>query len=225
MRYDQQGCYSPHVFYVQRGGAVSPRAFAGYLAGELAQLARRFPRRPLDVEESAAVAGWRQALEWRGGSRAGEQGQFAATVANEGADRLAGTATLELDGGVLRTWEVALEPEENLTLLAEWTTEPGRHAVTILLELEQEELELANNQLALNLTISGTKLGGPPLLALAAIALGVGMVAVTAFFYWKRPPGKRPGGGVPLSPAVDTTVAEESVEAIVVEDDAWRRQD
>jgi Acyl-CoA reductase (LuxC) len=71
MRYDQQGCYSPHVFYVQRGGAVSPRAFAGYLAGELAQLARRFPRRPLDVEESAAVAGWRQALEWRGLSSPG----------------------------------------------------------------------------------------------------------------------------------------------------------
>ncbi|WP_404821597.1 acyl-CoA reductase [Paracidovorax oryzae] len=71
MRYDQQGCYSPHVFYVQRGGAVSPRAFAGYLAGELAQLHRRFPRRALDVEESAAVADWRQALEWRGLSAAG----------------------------------------------------------------------------------------------------------------------------------------------------------
>jgi len=25
MRYDQQGCYSPHVFYVQRGGRMSPR--------------------------------------------------------------------------------------------------------------------------------------------------------------------------------------------------------
>lgn len=65
MRYDQQGCYSPHVFYVERGGPVSPRAFAGYLAGELANLQRRFPRRPLDVEESAAVAKWQQAVEWK----------------------------------------------------------------------------------------------------------------------------------------------------------------
>ena len=24
MRYDQQGCYSPHVFYVERGGKVAP---------------------------------------------------------------------------------------------------------------------------------------------------------------------------------------------------------
>lgn len=64
MRYDQQGCYSPHVFYVQRGGPVSPRDFAGYLAGELSNLQRRFPRRALDLEESAAVAKWRQAIEW-----------------------------------------------------------------------------------------------------------------------------------------------------------------
>ncbi|KRC12847.1 acyl-CoA reductase [Acidovorax sp. Root217] len=65
MRYDQQGCYSPHVFYVQRGGAVSPRAFAGYLAGELANLQRRFPRRPLEVEDSSAVAKWQQGVEWK----------------------------------------------------------------------------------------------------------------------------------------------------------------
>ncbi|EJO28538.1 acyl-CoA reductase [Achromobacter marplatensis] len=64
MRYDQQGCYSPHVFYVQRGGPVSPRDFAGYLAGELSNLQRRFPRRALDLEESAAVAKWRQSIEW-----------------------------------------------------------------------------------------------------------------------------------------------------------------
>ncbi len=64
MRYDQQGCYSPHVFYVQRGGPVSPRDFAGYLAAELSNLQRRFPRRALDLEESAAVAKWRQAIEW-----------------------------------------------------------------------------------------------------------------------------------------------------------------
>lgn len=64
MRYDQQGCYSPHVFYVQRRAPVSPRAFASYLAGELATLQQRFPRRALELEESAAVAKWRQSIEW-----------------------------------------------------------------------------------------------------------------------------------------------------------------
>lgn len=88
-RYDQQGCYSPHVFYVQRGGAVSPRAFAGHLAGELANLQRRFARRPLDVQESAAVAKWQQAVEWKALS----------SPAGGGADELIGTP--------LSAWSVA----------------------------------------------------------------------------------------------------------------------
>src|SRR4029079_8727980 len=65
MRYDQKGCYSPHVFYVERGGEVSPRAFAQYLANELANLQHRFPRRALALEDAAAVAGWRQAGDLR----------------------------------------------------------------------------------------------------------------------------------------------------------------
>ncbi len=66
MRYDQQGCYSPHVFYVQRGAPVTPRAFADYLAAELANLQRRFARRELDLEEGAALARWQQNMEWGG---------------------------------------------------------------------------------------------------------------------------------------------------------------
>jgi hypothetical protein len=62
-RYEQQGCYSPHVFYVERGGKVSPREFAQYLAGELASLQRRFPRRVLALEDAVGIAGWRQACE------------------------------------------------------------------------------------------------------------------------------------------------------------------
>lgn len=72
MRYDQHGCYSPHVFYVERGGQVSPREFAHYVASELANLQHRFPRRALALEEVAAVAGWRQAGELQSLSNAGD---------------------------------------------------------------------------------------------------------------------------------------------------------
>ena len=65
MRYDQQGCYSPHVFYVERGARVAPRAFADHLAAELANLQRRFARRALALEEGAALAKWQQGVEWR----------------------------------------------------------------------------------------------------------------------------------------------------------------
>jgi len=63
VRYEQQGCYSPHQFYVERGGKVAPREFAQYLAAELANLQQRFPRRALALEEAAALAGWRQSAE------------------------------------------------------------------------------------------------------------------------------------------------------------------
>ncbi len=63
VRYDQQGCYSPHVFFVERGGRIAPREFAQYVGGELANLQHRFPRRRLSLEEGASAAGWRQKLE------------------------------------------------------------------------------------------------------------------------------------------------------------------
>jgi hypothetical protein len=63
VRYEQQGCYSPHQFFVQRGAKVAPRDFAQYLAAELANLQQRFPRRALALEEAAGLAGWRQSHE------------------------------------------------------------------------------------------------------------------------------------------------------------------
>ena len=63
VRYEQQGCYSPHHFYVERGARVAPRDFALHLAAELANLQRRFPRRALALEDATAVFGWRQAAE------------------------------------------------------------------------------------------------------------------------------------------------------------------
>lgn len=63
VRYDQQGCYSPHLFYVQKGGHVSPREFARYIARELDNFEKRYPRRSLSMEESASLASWRQKEE------------------------------------------------------------------------------------------------------------------------------------------------------------------
>jgi len=62
-RYDQQGCYSPQLIFVERGGKVPPREFAGYLAHELAAFERKFPRRELTIEEAGGVAAWRHAEE------------------------------------------------------------------------------------------------------------------------------------------------------------------
>jgi hypothetical protein len=63
MRYDQQGCYSPHVFYVARGGKISPDEFSRYLAHELSALEKKYPRRALSLGEAADLAAWRGAEE------------------------------------------------------------------------------------------------------------------------------------------------------------------
>ena len=63
-RYDQGGCYSPHVFYVQRGGHVSPREWAERLAQALNHQHARHPRREPDPSEALALGSWRQQHEW-----------------------------------------------------------------------------------------------------------------------------------------------------------------
>ena len=63
VRYDQQGCYSPQIFFVEEGGAVSPEQFAQFLARELENFENKFPRRSLTIEEASSVASWRQSEE------------------------------------------------------------------------------------------------------------------------------------------------------------------
>jgi hypothetical protein len=63
VRYDQQGCYSPHVFFVEHGGRVSPRDFAQYLAHELDTFEKKYPRRTLSISEASDIAAWRHGEE------------------------------------------------------------------------------------------------------------------------------------------------------------------
>jgi hypothetical protein len=63
--FDQQGCLSPQALYVERGGEVTPSAFAELLAGALAELQARWPRRKLEPAEAAAIHQYRTAIEMR----------------------------------------------------------------------------------------------------------------------------------------------------------------
>ena len=66
VRHEQQGCYSPQAFYVERGGQVSPLEFAQRLAAGLQQLSAKFPRPQPGLAEAAQIAQWRSSLEWAG---------------------------------------------------------------------------------------------------------------------------------------------------------------
>ena len=64
-KYDQQGCLSPHLLYVERGAATSPCDFAELLGRALAGWEDAVPRGRLTLEESASAAGLRQRYELR----------------------------------------------------------------------------------------------------------------------------------------------------------------
>lgn len=65
MRYDQAGCYSPQMLFVERGGKVSPDEFAAYIAHELSALQRKHPRSARDLDEINSLAAWRNGEEMR----------------------------------------------------------------------------------------------------------------------------------------------------------------
>lgn len=62
--YDQQGCVSPHMAFVERGGPLSPEGFAQAAAGGLAALQTRMPRGQLSLDEAAALRSARDEAEF-----------------------------------------------------------------------------------------------------------------------------------------------------------------
>jgi hypothetical protein len=63
--WNQLGCLSPHVIYVQSGGVVSPEKFAEMLAEVLAERELSEPRGDLPVETAAVIASRRSLYELR----------------------------------------------------------------------------------------------------------------------------------------------------------------
>ena len=63
--FDQQGCVSAHLLYVERGGAVPPEAFAERLADAMAAFEGGMPRGKVSVEEAAAIQQARADVEFR----------------------------------------------------------------------------------------------------------------------------------------------------------------
>jgi hypothetical protein len=63
--WNQLGCLSPHVIYVQRGGDVTPRRFAELLADELERREATEPRGALPAESAASIASRRAIYEVR----------------------------------------------------------------------------------------------------------------------------------------------------------------
>jgi hypothetical protein len=60
----QRGCNSPHTVFVERGGTLTPGAFAALLGAELGRAARQMP--DITPQESFQILGWRAEYDMRG---------------------------------------------------------------------------------------------------------------------------------------------------------------
>ena len=61
--FDQRGCVSPHVLYVERGGDIDVKAWAGVLAEAMATLEKEIPGGRLTPEEASSLHQSRGAAE------------------------------------------------------------------------------------------------------------------------------------------------------------------
>ena len=65
MLFDQQGCLSPQLIYVEQGGPVSPTEFARHLSHALAHWEHIIPRGRVSQETSVAIRRVRDETEWQ----------------------------------------------------------------------------------------------------------------------------------------------------------------
>ena len=63
--YDQQGCLSPQLMYVEEGGPISPKEFAALLAKGLSHWHTELRRGPVSPEVSTAIRKVRDEAEWQ----------------------------------------------------------------------------------------------------------------------------------------------------------------
>ena len=78
--YDQQGCVSPHMAFVERGGALAPSAFAAAVGSALREYAASMPRRKLTATEALALRGARDEAEFTADALYASPGDLAWTV-------------------------------------------------------------------------------------------------------------------------------------------------
>lgn len=63
--YDQQGCLSPHLFYIETGGAVPPRDFARLLADAMETLSIKLPRGKISTGAASTLRQLKDLSEMR----------------------------------------------------------------------------------------------------------------------------------------------------------------
>ena len=189
--YDQQGCLSPHAYYVERRGAVSPVDFAAALGAALESFADRLPRREPTATEAAAI------------QMARAQARFNAAAAGDRATT----------GGASRGGVFASRGSTHWTVVCEngarFEPGPAHRSVRVHAIESPEEFERAIAPDARYVEALALEEAGPRRAVLAARFAAIGLPRIAAVGALQRPSPLSTHGGVRrLLPFVTWTTVE-----------------
>ena len=199
--YDQQGCLSPHIFYVERRGEVPPAKFAEALALALEARAQTLPRGAVAAAESARVQ------LYRAQARFEVAGLAAFGFRTEGSSAKETTSVLESPTGT--TWTVVLEDRARF--------EPGPELRTVRVSAVDGPEELARllGDSVHAIEALGLEARAPESARLSAYFAGLGIPRIAPIGQLQRPSPLGTHGGVRrLAPFVTWSTVEEPASRI-----------
>ncbi len=170
--YDQQGCLSPHVVYIEEGGDLSPRQAAERLADAMALYEGKAPRGPVGVEVAAALQSHRDRVEVRAVDTE-RAGVWAAAPTNA-------------------AWVVAFDSESR------FVRSPGHRFIHVKPVYDLEDLPAILAQSGERFQAVGLAVDAPRRAALTAAFLPLGASRICPVAKLQRPPVDWPRDGRPV---------------------------
>ena len=206
--YDQQGCLSPHAFYVERRGEVSPAKFAESLATALEARAHELPRGLIAAEDAARVQLFRAQARFEAAGTAGAAARGGADLdLPMGVPRMASAigATRVIESPRATTWTVVLEDG------ARFEPGPAHRTVRVHAIDGSDEFARALRASAHYVEAIGLAARGPERARLAAAFTSIGIPRVAPIGHLQRPSPLGTHGGVRrLLPFITWSTVEET---------------
>jgi hypothetical protein len=197
--YDQQGCLSPHAYYVERRGAVSPVDFAAALGAALDSFVGTLPRREPTATEAAAIQMARTQARFNAAVTGDRSGVAGSPAPSSAASR--GGGVFASRGGT--HWTVVCENG------ARFEPGPTHRSVRVHAIESPEEFERAIAPDARYVEALALEEAGSRRAVLAARFAAIGLPRITAVGALQRPSPLSTHGGVRrLLPFVTWTTVE-----------------
>lgn len=199
--YDQQGCLSPHAFYVERRGEVTPAKFAEVLATALEARAHELPRGIVAAEDAASVQLFRAQARFESagapatssGSRAMPPGLVGISWGGSPPSRDTApsrSTPLVLESPGATTWTVVLEDR------ARFEPGPAHRTIRVHAVDGPEEFARAVQSSIRYVEAIGLEARGPERVRLAAVFTALGIPRVAPVGQLQRPSPLGTHGGV-----------------------------